>query len=147
MIVYLLLALIILGLYFATKGRIDKKRMLKTAQIFTNKNHSEPDIKKINNQFLGKKIYVYRYDKKTDCFKSLHQVKKDIKAQDLDYKEQIRFKSLMNIHSNEFEYFKHKDSRHLLYPIASGANRTDLLLIETSYESFNDLFNRKPSPV
>ncbi len=72
----------------------------------------------------------------------------DLILTDLDYKELVRFKKILEDSQNnilcEHEFFSHKKFRHLVYPFISKGNSIDIILLQTEDKVVDDFFNKNP---
>jgi hypothetical protein len=150
MIAYLLYAVIFFIVYYFVEQKILKASLIKAGKRFSELSSSVDLIKNMDLTALRKKTDYYKLKKDEMTFMYIGNDKPDLPVFELDYKGLVRFKHLIEKYeSNEkpdFEFFAHKNHKHLIYPFSSDESTVEILLLSTYNNTINDVFDRNPKP-
>ena len=148
MLAFLLYAVLFFIIYYFIEQKIIKNSLAKSGKRFSEIYYTADSIENMDLSTLRKKTDYYRFLKADMTFKSIVNDKPDLPISDLEYKELVRFKQLIaKYESNEkpdFDFFTHKNHKHLIYPFSLENNSIEILLLSTYNTTINDFFNRSP---
>lgn len=146
---YLIYALAFFIIYYFVEQKIIKNSLSKAGKRFSEIYNSTTSIEDMDLTTLRKKTDYYRLQKDDMTFKSLvNDNKPNLTISELDYKGLQRFKQLIEKYENnekpDFDFFTHKNNKHLIYPFYSDNNTIEILLLSTYNNTINDIFDKRP---
>jgi hypothetical protein len=148
MLAYLLYAVLFFIVYYFVEQKILKNSLIKAGKRFSEHIGSVDSIKNIDLATLRKKTDYYRLQKDEMTFKHFGNDKPDLPVSQLDYKGLVRFNQLIEKYENndkpDFEFFGHKNHKHLIFPFSTDKNSIEILLLSTYNNTINDVFDRNP---
>src|SRR3989304_9014341 len=126
MLAYLLYAVLFFIVYYFVEQKIIKNSLIKAGIRFSEIFGSVGSIKNIDLATLRKKTDYYKLQKGEMIFKPIDNEKPDLPISELDYKDLVRFKQLIEKYENnekpDFEFFSHKNHKHLIFPFSTDKN-------------------------
>jgi hypothetical protein len=148
MLAYLLYAVLFFIAYYFVEQKILKNSLIKAAKRISEIYSSTDSIEDVDLTTFRKKTDYYRLQKVDMIFKPLNKDKSDLPIPELDYKGLVRFKQLIEKYEcNEkpdFDFFAHKNHKHLIYPFSLDKNTIEIILLSTYNNTINDVFDRNP---
>ena len=148
MLVYILGAIFIFIVYYFVEQGILNRSLIKAGKQYGNliSTKGQVDIEDIKE--IRKKTDFYDLNKSDKVFISINYNNPDIALLDLEYKELARFKKLIKDSKNNklgcYEFFIHKNYKHLLYPYKLENGLVGIVLLQTINGTTEDFFNKKP---
>lgn len=145
---YIIYALVFFFIYYFVEQKILKVSLVKAGKKFSEIYKSNPETTFVDLASIRKKTYFYRLQGDNMVFKSLNKEKPDLAIAELDYKDLLRFKKIIEHYKDneliDHEFFIHKKHKHLIYPYFQDNDSQEILLIATYSNTINDVFDRNP---